>query len=405
MPDAKKAKWRMLYVEGNEDGTIGGSYFSLLFLVSGLDRERFEPLVVFATENSLQPRFHAAQVRTLIVPPAPPARAPGYLGPLGRLAAKAANFWRGYVSEPRRLARILREERIDLVHLNNTIRRNTSWMFAARRLGIPCITHERGINMSFRPRDMQMGRRLDAVVCISGAVRDNFLRLGLGDLKMVTIYNGLDAAQMKVTRSGDEVRAECGVRPGERLVGIVGNIKAWKGQEVVIRAMALLRDEFPDLKCLLIGDTSPKEGDYREQMAALARELGVGERVHITGFRSDVANYINALDIQIHASVEPEPFGRVLLEGMALSKPLVASNGGAVPEIVVDGVTGLLFAPGDSAALAAALRALLADPQRAKAMGAAGYARLRAEFSIERNIELTQQLYADLLKKQERMNS
>ena len=402
MADAEKAKWRMLYVEGNEDGTIGGSYFSLLFLVSGLDRTRYEPLVVFAASNSLLPRFEAARVATRIVTPVPPARAPGKLG---RLAAKAVNFWRGYVSEPRRLARILREERIDLVHLNNTIRRNTSWMIAARRLGIPCITHERGINLSFLPRDMQMGRGLDAVVCISGAVRENFLRLGLGDLKMVTIYNGLDAAQMKVTRSRDEVRAECGVRPGERLLGIVGNIKPWKGQEVVIRAMALLRDEFPDVKCLLIGDTSPKEADYREQMTALTRELGIAERVHITGFRSDVANYINALDIQIHASVEPEPFGRVLLEGMALSKPLVASNGGAVPEIVVDGVTGLLFAPGDAAALAAALRTLLADPARAVAMGAAGYSRLIADFSIERNIELTQQLYASLLKKQERMNA
>jgi len=392
----------MLYVEGNEDGTIGGSYFSLLFLVSGLDRTRFEPVVVFAAQNSLQPRFDAARVATRIVPPAPPARAPGAVG---RLAAKAVNFWRGYVAEPRRLARILREERIDLVHLNNSIRRNSSWMLAARRLGIPCITHERGINQRFLPRDAQLARGLDAVVCISGAVRENFERLGLGDLKLVTIFNGLDAGQMKVTRASDEVRAECGVRADQRLIGIVGNIKPWKGQEVVIRAMALLRDEFPDVNCLLIGDTSPKEADYREQMAALTRELGVAERVHITGFRSDVANYINALDIQIHASVEPEPFGRVLLEGMALTKPLVASNGGAVPEIVADGVTGLLFAPGDAAALAAALRTLLADPARAAAMGAAGRARLLADFSIERNIELTQQLYASLLNRQERMKA
>jgi len=392
----------MLYVEGNEDGTIGGSYFSLLFLVSGLDRTQFAPLVVFAAENSLQPRFHAAGVPTRIVPPVPPARAPG---PLGRLGAKAVNFYRGYFAEPRRLARILREERIDFVHLNNSIRRNSSWMIAARRLGIPCITHERGINQRFLPRDAQLARGLDAVVCISGAVRENFERLGLGKLPLVTIFNGLDAAQMKVTRTPAEVRAECGVPQGVPLVGIVGNIKPWKGQEVVIRAMSALRADFPDARCILIGDTSPKEANYREQMAALTRELGVDSRVHITGFRSDVANYINALDIQIHASVEPEPFGRVLLEGMALSKPLVASNGGAVPEIVVDGDTGLLFEPGNPAALASSLRTLLANRERAASMGAAGRARLLAEFSIERNIELTQNLYASLLNRQERMNS
>jgi glycosyltransferase involved in cell wall biosynthesis len=116
-------------------------------------------------------------------------------------------------------------------------------------------------------------------------------------------------------------------------------------------------------------------------------------------------NYINALDIQVHASIDPEPFGRVLLEAMALSKPLVASNGGAVPEIVVHEHTGLLFEPGNPTALAAALRTLLADRPRAAAMGAAGRARLLAEFSIRHNVELTQALYERVLNKQDRMNS
>ena len=119
--DTDKAKRRVLYVEGNEDGTIGGSYFSLLFLVAGLDQTRFTPLVVFATENSLLPRFRATGARTLIVPAAERARASG---PLVRLLAKARYFYRAYLVQPRRLARILRSERIDLVHLNNSIRRN-----------------------------------------------------------------------------------------------------------------------------------------------------------------------------------------------------------------------------------------------------------------------------------------
>lgn len=394
--DTDKAKRRVLFVEGNEDGTIGGSYFSLLFLVTGLDQTRFEPLVAFAAENSLLPRFRATGAQTLIVPPAVRTRDSG---PLGRLLAKARNFYRGYLVQPRRLARILRRERIDLVHLNNSIRSNHAWMLAARLAGVPCITHERGLTRAYIARDRRLARHLDAVICISSAVHQNLVARGLGNLPLVTIFNGLDPAQMSCTRTPADVRAEIGVAPDARLIGIVGNIKPWKGQEVVLRAMGLLREEFPDLACVLIGDTSPNAAAYREQMAALTRELGIASCVHITGFRDDVPNYINALDIQVHASIDPEPFGRVLLEAMALSKPLVASNGGAVPEIVVHEHTGLLFEPGNSAALAAALRTLLADRPRAAAMGAAGHARLLAEFSIRRNVELTQALYERLLSK------
>lgn len=395
--DKAKRKRRLLYVEGNDDGTIGGSYFSLLFLVSGLDQTRFTPLVVFATENSLLPRFRATGARTLIVPCGGRTRLSGRLG---RLFARAQDLCRTYLVLPRRLARILRRERIDLVHLNNSIAQNHAWMLAARLAGVPCITHERGLRRAFLARDRRLARDLDAVICISSAVRENFVALGLGDLPLVTIFNGLDPAQMQCTRAPADVRAEIGVAPDARLIGIVGNIKPWKGQEIVIRAMGLLREEFPDLACVLIGDTSPHAAAYREHVVALTRELGIASRVHITGFRNDVPNYINALEIQVHASIHPEPFGRVLLEAMALSKPLVASNGGAVPEIVVHEHTGLLFEPGNPAALAAALRTLLADRPRAAAMGAAGRARLLAEFSVSHNLELTQALYERLLNKQ-----
>ena len=381
---------RVLYVEGNVDGTVGGSYFSLFYLVSNLDRSRYEPIVVFAADTPLLPKFHAAGVRTMIRPLPTAARLPGAGG---RLIAKGVNFWRGMVAEPLRLAALLRRERIDLVHLNNSIVRNHSWMVGAMLAGVPCVTHERGINERFPMRARLLARRLKAVVCISAAVRDNFVARGLGGLRLVTIHNGLDPASMQVTRSVEDVRAELGVGLEQRLVGMIGNIKQWKGQGVVIRAIGLLRDEFPTLTCVLVGDSSPSDAAYRQEIDGLIDELGLRDRILITGYRTDVANYVAALDVQIHASVAPEPFGRVLLEGMALSKPLVASGGGAVPEIVVDGQTGLLFEPGNPAALASALRSLLAEPARAEAMGRAGRERLEAEFSIRHNVRETQAMY------------
>jgi glycosyltransferase involved in cell wall biosynthesis len=385
---------RVLYVEGNLDGTIGGSYFSLLYLVSGLDRARFEPLVVFAADTPLRPRFEAADIRTLLRPMTPGIRLTGLVG---GMVSRGINLYRGWVRDSLSLAALLRRERIDLVHLNNTVTGNHPWMIGARLAGIPCITHERGINVQFSTRTRLLARSLKAVVCISSAVRDNLLARGFHYSPLVTIHNGLDPDLMHVTRRASEIRAEIGIGRDVRLIGMVGNIKSWKGQEVVIRAMAILRDEFPNVVCLLIGHTSPSDAAYRDYVASLIESQGLLGRVIITGHRVDIANYVAALEIQIHASIEPEPFGRVLLEGMALQKPLVASGSGAVPEIVVDGQTGLLFEPGRPEALATALRQLLNDPARAAAMGAAGRERLVAEFSVQHNIRETQALYDSLL--------
>ncbi len=385
---------QILYVEGNVDGTIGGSYYSLFFLVSGLDRGQFTPVVVFADNNALVTRFNAHGVRTIIRPLAPAA---SYSGPLGQIVAKLVNFFQGWIVEPIRLSRLLRSERIALLHLNNSIVRNHPWMIAARLARIPCITHERGINPTFPARARLLGRGLDAVICISKSVKDNFLSLGLGHLPMVTIHNGLDPAAMTVTRPAMEVRAELGIEDSKRLIGIVGNIKPWKGQETVIAAMAILRPRFPNVACLLIGDTSSDDTAYRTHVHSLIGNANLNDCVLVTGFRMDVANYVNALEIQVHASISPEPFGRVLLEGMALSKPLIASNGGAVPEIVVDGVTGLLVEPGNAEALAASLTKLLLRPELGTAMGQAGHQRLIEAFSVRNNIDQTQALYRSVL--------
>lgn len=394
MQSSNPSARRILFVEGNIDGTIGGSYFSLLFLASGLDRRRFEPIVVFAADNPLRARFDEQQIRTVIQPPPQPVLSERWRG---SLVSRAVNFVHGWLIEPMRLARLLKQERIALVHLNNSITRNHPWMIAARLAGVPCITHERGINTEFKPRDRWLGRRLDAVICISAAVRENFVARHLGSLPLSIIHNGLDPRQMRVTRSPGEIRAELDVPEQTRLIGIVGNIRPWKGQEVVIRALATLRDEFPDVTCLLIGDIARGEESYRAEIEHLVAQLGLAGRVLLTGFRADVANYVNALEIQIHASTAPEPFGRVLLEAMALSKPLIASGGGAVPEIVVDGTTGLLFEPGNPDALGRCLRKLLQDRKLAAQLGSQGRRRLEDEFSIDHNIELTQHLYTRVL--------
>jgi glycosyltransferase involved in cell wall biosynthesis len=202
---------------------------------------------------------------------------------------------------------------------------------------------------------------------------------------------------MKVTRDAAVIREELGFSRSSRLVGIVGNIKDWKGQDVVVRAMAKLRTEFPSLGCIIIGGSSPEDHAYRKELERLIEELGLRGVVAITGYRNDVANYINALDIQIHASVYPEPFGRVLLEAMSLAKPVVACAAGGVLEIVLQGVTGLLYEPGRVDALAECVSRLLVEPDFARKLGHNGYLRLVSEFSTTENVKRTERIYEGLI--------
>jgi glycosyltransferase involved in cell wall biosynthesis len=386
---------RVLFVEGNVDGTIGGSYFSLLYLLQGLDKARYQPVVVFCSEHALIPKYAEAGAQVIIRSPAPPAKPSAW--PLGRLFSKAVNFLIGSILESARIVLLLKRQRVSMVHLNNAIVRNHPWMIAARICRLPCLTHERGINSSYSGRSRFLGRGLAAVICISSAVRENLERNGVRGLRLVTIPNGLDPRQMAGVLSREAVLAEFNLPGNTRLIGIVGNLKEWKGQEVVIRAMSHVRRDFDNVVCLLIGDFSVHETTYREKVLGLIEQLDLADKVVITGYRANVADYVANLEFLLHASIEPEPFGRVLLEGMALRKAIVGSRGGAVPEIVDDGRTGLLHEPGDVMSLTACITKLLAAPSMSRELGEAGYQRLVAQFSIDSNVLATQKLYDQIL--------
>lgn len=385
---------RILYVDGNLDGTVGGSYFSLYYLVTGLDPIRFRPLVLFMKDNTLIKDYLAAGIDTRILP------RPELLSVkwrLPRLLARLMNAIQENLLWPLSLRKFLHAERIELVHLNNSTTGNHEWMLATMLARIPCITHERGINRRFSWRTRRLGPRLAAVICISEAVRSNFAVRRFHGLSLVTIFNGLDPDRMRAAMRSGDFRRTCGLETAQPLIGMVGNIKAWKGQETVIHAVAVLRESFPAIGCLLIGGVAPDQEPFAAGLRTLISELRLEDRIVITGYRKDVADCINALDVVVHASIDPEPFGRVLLEAMALRKPLVASSGGGVPEIVEDGITGMIFSAGDSGDLARCVAHLVRNPAQAVTVGNAGYDRLVAKFSIRQNVALTEALYDRIL--------
>jgi glycosyltransferase involved in cell wall biosynthesis len=394
----------VLYCETNVDGTIGGSYYSLLFLIKGLDKSRFAPVVVFQTSHGLLSAFEAAGAETVVWPKSPRVhlapRLPALLAwalPMVQALQKALNFSRGFLWGTVQRAVFLWRRRIDLVHLNNSILYNQDWMLAARLLGRRCVSHERGINEYYPRWAKYWGRGLDAIICISDAVRATMAAAGADFGNVRTIHNGLDPGEIRAQVPPASLREQLGLAPDADVIVMVGNLKAWKGQETVIRAVDHVRRSRPQVRCLLVGATAPLDVAFEQEMRRLVEALGLDDQIVFAGFHQNVADFLLLADVVVHASIRPEPFGRVVLEAMACRKPVIASRAGGVTEIVDDGRTGLLFPPGDHLALASAIGVLLRDPQRAARMGEAGLQRLLDRFTISRNIEATESLYESLL--------
>jgi glycosyltransferase involved in cell wall biosynthesis len=193
-------------------------------------------------------------------------------------------------------------------------------------------------------------------------------------------------------------RAALGIGDDEFAVGIAARVHPWKGQDVVIRAAASLLHARRRARLFIIGDALfGLDQQYAASLPRLAESLGILSRVTFAGFRDDVADCLAALDVAVHASLGPEPFGLALIEAMAAGTALVASDGGAVREIIEPGATGIVTPPGDHEALATALLALCDDPEGRASMAEAGELTARERFDARLVARRIEDLYLELV--------
>ena len=191
--------------------------------------------------------------------------------------------------------------------------------------------------------------------------------------------------------TGRDIRAELGIPETTPLVGAVGLLRPEKAYQVLVRAAALLAVEQPEVQILIVGD-----GPERAGLEELARALGVQDTVRFVGQRTDVPDILSVLDIAVCCSnSEGSPLS--VMEYMQAGLPVVATRVGGMPDLIEPGIHGLLVGRGDSPALASALAELLADPERARTMGARGAERQRAEFDIDVLVRRIESIYVDLL--------
>ena len=222
--------------------------------------------------------------------------------------------------------------------------------------------------------------RAARVIANSQATADAFMAAGGRESLVRVVHNGIDPAPFDAVTpaAAAELRDDLGIAPDAFVIALFGRFHPWKGQEVVLEALAAL----PGVHALIVGAPLFGEEVFASALHARAERLGVATRAHFLGFRHDIPALMAVADVVVHASVYPEPFGRVVVEGMLARRPVVATRAGGITEIVEDGETGVLVPPNDAAAMARAIDALRVDPARRARIAANGAARAREKFSV-----------------------
>jgi glycosyltransferase involved in cell wall biosynthesis len=286
----------------------------------------------------------------------------------------------------RDVVRAVRAERPDLLH-THMVHADVYGSIAAHALRVPFAStrhnDDRYLLGPFRYVDRAFMHGVRRIIAISDAVRAFHVEAGLPAGKLVTIHYGLDEGPAIPSEVSP---AEAGVPSDAQLVLAIGRLIEQKDHATLLRAFARV----DDAHLAILG-----WGPLEERTKALAQELGIAGRVHVLG-RVEPRDWLARADVFVHTS-RWEGFGIVLLEAMLNRLPVVATRVSAVPEIVVDGVTGLLADAGDADAIASSLRQLLDDASRRQALGEAGYERVRAEFSVGRMTERTIAVYEEAL--------
>ena len=352
----------------------GGAEYLVLNIAKVVDRARFE-LLVASMEGDGE---IGEELRKLGVPIFTLARRRG-LDPL--LVPK--------------LVALLRRERIDVVHTHNV----APWLYAgvAARLAGAAVCHTEHSSLfrdqkALKKAERVLGLITRAVICDGDDVRRQLTEeQGLSLRNVVTIYNGVETAvygDAALAADRAALREAAGIPRDARVVGTVARLEPVKDQVTLLRAFERVAAEVPGARLVLVGD-----GSLRQALGQQAAGAGLAGKVTFLGRRPDVANILPMFDVFALSSIS-EGLPLTVLEAMSAGLPCVSTAVGAVPEAIVDGVTGKLCKPGDVDGLATALLSLVGDPARARRLGEAGQKRARAEFDLREMTRRYQDLWA-----------
>jgi glycosyltransferase involved in cell wall biosynthesis len=309
----------------------------------------------------------------------------------------------GFFAIRRCLTRILSEIRPEIIH-SHRYKENILASLVARECGARRLVQtvhgvQEGLSGLRRLKmrayqllnDFQTGRRFDSVIAVSEDIR-RVLSIKHPQTNIVTIHNGIDLAAIKPCKPMSETRLSLGLESDNPLIGSVGRLVPVKAYDVFLRSAAIVRESCPDAHFLIAGD-----GPLRGELESMADGLRLGRNMIFTGFRDDILDIVNALDIYVVSS-QHEGIPMSVLEAMALAKPIVSTAVGGMTEIIEKAISGALVEPGSDREIANTCLWLLGDKSRIRVMGDEARARVQVRFSAAAQCKKVYDLYRELLR-------
>lgn len=289
-----------------------------------------------------------------------------------------------------KLSRVLKQASPEIVHAHDphAVAMASLALSIAAPSPAPHVVASRRVDFHLKANSFSRWkyRQVDAFIASSEAIRQMLIHDGIEPERVVTVHEGVDVdriARLPVT----SIHAELWLPAHAPVVGNIAALVPHKGQRHLVDAAALVLKEVPDARFVILG-----EGELRGALEKQVHDLHLEKHVFLPGFRPDALNLLKSFDLFVMSSVT-EGLGTSLLDAMAASRPIVATRTGGIPEAVDDGVTGVLVAPKDHRAMASEIVRMLRDPALRQRMGAAGLARVRDRFSVERMVRATLDVY------------
>lgn len=375
-----KRKYKVLYL--HETSRISGAEMSLINLLRFLKRDIFSPLFVLPQEGALSQRLTSMDIPFKIIQ-------------MPRI--RSVNI-SGILKSVINLVRFIGQEDIDIIH-SQSIRTHIYGAIAGKIKGISLVWHERNlITTEYMDPDRVLGFIPDIIICNSMAIARRFSKKGILPEKVKVVYNGVDLDLFNPSIDGGDIRRRFGISRDVIVVGIASRFSQDKGHDTFLQVARMIVDRYKDgIYFLIAGGAVFEEDAYREaKLRKMSVDMGLEERVIFTGPRTDMPRVYAAMDIVVLASYA-EPCGRVLFEAMSMGKPLVATDTGGTPEIVVDGVTGILVPPHSPVHMADAIMKLIKDRDYARKIGNAGRRRVEEHFNIIKNVRQIEAIYEKVM--------
>jgi glycosyltransferase involved in cell wall biosynthesis len=386
---------RILFV--NPGRGVGGAEESLILLVEGLRDRDVEPAVALFDGGAFEDRLSTLGVASVrLEPPQQVRRAGRYRLP--ETAGAALALMAAGVPTAIRLAALARRMKANVIHTNG-MKAHLLGELAGRLARVPVVWHLRDFPPPGRTGRLfaQAARRLPRLIlAVSDAVAREVRPTHGGAPRVVTLYDPIDTHRFHPGLSGARVREELQVGSTVPLVGLIAHLTRWKGHDLFLDIARAVRDTRSPGRFIVIGgpiyETDGHVG-YADGLYRRASALGLADRVTFLGARTDVPEILSALDVLVHCPTTPEPLGRVLAEAMAVGRPVVAARGGGVPEVVQDGVTGVLVEPGSVAGFASAVTRLLENPGLRERLGNAGRQSAETRFGTAAHVTAVLEAY------------